>query len=84
MRVRVWEVVLESSRKGAESGRVLQRRSVLPGSPGSAPGARATRMSDEQKSGTPRPQVEGLPRVVVGPRSPQEEGKEGIFLTVLN
>eukprot|EP01046_Picozoa_sp_COSAG06_P001056 COSAG06_NODE_31_length_31488_cov_60.882793_41_plen_98_part_01 len=55
---------------------MLQRRSMLPGSSGSAPGARATGMSDEQKSGIPRPQVGGLPRVVVGPSSPQEEEKE--------
>ena len=27
--VRAWEVALKLSRKGAESGRVLQRRSVL-------------------------------------------------------
>ena len=58
---------------------MLQRRSMLPGSSGSAPGARATGMSDEQKSGIPRPQVGGLPRVAVGPSSPQEEGKEEVL-----
>ena len=58
---------------------MLQRRSMLPRSSGSAPGARATGMSDEQKSGIPRPQVGGLPRVAVGPSSPQEEGKEEVL-----
>jgi hypothetical protein len=71
---------LKLSRRGAESGRVLQRRSVLPGGSrsgsGSAPGGRATTMGDEQERGIPRPRAGGLPRVVVDPRSPHEEEME--------